>query len=117
MKEEGKKGLKRIVSKLSYMCGSVLSEYLGSGNNRDERYLKSVYVRENISCDSKIELPYFSVDFFPKICIHCEVIGTTRTLGNSVDYYPKCNECKEKPDIHRRKRKALTEADLLKKKK
>ena len=59
------------ISKLTYMCGSVLFEYLGTGNDKDEKYLKSIYVRENISCSSKIELTYYSVDYFQKICIHC----------------------------------------------
>ena len=66
MKEEGKLGLKRIISKLSYVCGSVLSEYLGTGNDRDDKYLKLVYVRDNLSCDSKIELPIIQLIFTRK---------------------------------------------------
>ena len=72
---------------------------------------------ENISCASKIELPYYSVDFYPKICVHCGVNGTSRTLGNSPEYYPKCVECVDKPEINRRKRKVVTEKDLTKKRK
>ena len=64
------------------------------------------------SCSCKIELPYYSVDHFPKICIYCGITGTTRTLGESVECYPKCIECKEKPDVNRRKRKSLVESDL-----
>ena len=52
---------------------------------------------------SKIELQYYSVDNFQKICIHCGVEGTSRTLGNSVEHYPTCIECKDKPDINRLK--------------
>ena len=70
MKEEGKLGLKRIISKLSYVCGSVLSEYLGTGNDRDDKYLKLVYVRDNLSSANKIELPCYSVDFYQIICIY-----------------------------------------------
>ena len=49
-----------MISKVSYMCGSILFEYLGTRNDRDEMYLKDVFVRANISCSSKIELPYFT---------------------------------------------------------
>ena len=90
---------------------------MGTGEDRDEKSLKTIYARENISCVSKIELPYYSVDFYPKICIYCGITGTSRMLGNSVEYYPKCIECKDKPEVNRRKRKGLTESGLVKKKK
>ena len=106
---------KRMISKVSYMCGSILSEYLGTGNDRDEKYLKILFVRENISCASTIELPYYTVDFYPKICIHCGTSGTSRTLGTSKENYPKCINCCDKPDIVRRKRKSVIEKDLAKK--
>ena len=80
-----------------------------------KKYLKTIFIRENISRASKIELPYYSVDFYPKICIHCGLQGTSRTLGNSLEFYPKCIDC-NKLDI-RRKRKTVTENDLRKKKK
>ena len=99
------------------MCGSVLSEFLGTGNDKDERFLNTIYLRENIACSNKIDLPHYIVEMLPKLCIQCRASGTSQTLGNSVKYYPKCLECKEKPDILRRKRKAVTEKDLSKRKK
>ena len=79
--------------------------------------LANIYVRKNISCASKIELPYYSVDNYPKICIYCGVKGTSRSLGNSAETYPKCEACKEKPDVQRRKRKTIVQTDLGNKKK
>ena len=117
LKSDDQKGAKRMMSKVSYMCGSVLSEYLGTGNDRDEKYLKTIFARENISCSSKIELPYYTVDFFPKICIYCGILGTSRTLGNSTEHYPKCIECGDRPDVVRRKRKAVVASDLINNKK
>ena len=111
------KGAKRMMGKVSYMCGSVLSEYLVTENDRDEKYLKTLFVRENISCSSKVELPYYSVDFYPKVRIRCGVTGTSRTLGNSMEHYPKCLDCAGKPDVVRRKRKATVATDLTKRKK
>ena len=37
-------------------------------------------------------------------------------MGNSLEYYPKCIGCREKLDVVRRKRKALIESDMSKKK-
>ena len=48
------------------MCGFVLSGYMGTGNDKDEKLLQIIYVRENTSCSSKIELPYYTVDVYPK---------------------------------------------------
>ena len=111
------KPTKRLVEKLDIVCGSVLSEYEGTGNEKDRKLLNNIHVRENISCSSKIELPYYSVDHFPKICIYCGVRGTSRSLGSSPETYPKCESCKGKPDVQKRKRKAVLHSDLLKKKK
>ena len=61
-----------MISTLAYMCGSVLSEYMGTGNDKDEKFLQTIYVRENISCSSKIELPYYTVDIYPKFVFTVE---------------------------------------------
>lgn len=107
-----------MLAKFSYVCGSVLSEYQGTGGElKTEREIfKKVFVRENLSCVSKIELPYYSVAFYKKICVWCGVSGTSRMLGDAVEKYPKCTNCQEKPDVLRRKRKAVTKNDLGKKK-
>ena len=49
------KGAKRMMAMLSYVCGSIISEYMGTGADRDEKYLTTIFVRENLSCASKIE--------------------------------------------------------------
>ena len=40
VQSEFKKAVKRMVGKLEYVCGSVLSDYGGTGNDRDEKHLK-----------------------------------------------------------------------------
>ena len=84
------KGAKRMISTVAYMCGSVLSEYIGTGNDKDQKFLQTIHVRENVSCSRKTELPYYTVDIYLKICIHYGVSGTSQTHGNSVEYYQKC---------------------------
>ena len=116
IKKEDISSAKRMMNKITYMCGAALSEYQASRNDRDERHLKTIFVKENLSCSSKIEIPYFSVDNYPIVCIYCGIAGTHRTLNSSVEWYPKCNNCKEKPDVPRRKWKAAVEGDFSKKK-
>ena len=43
-------GAKRMISTVAYMRGSVLPEYMDTGNDKDEKCLQTIYVRENISC-------------------------------------------------------------------
>ena len=53
------------------LCGASLNEYNGMVmDDRDEEMLKYVFVRENISCSSKIELPYLPVEHLPRVCIY-----------------------------------------------
>ena len=60
------------------------------------------FVRENISCSSKIELPYFSVEAYPILCIYCGNGGTKGTLNKSVEHYPQCQSCSDNPNVLRR---------------
>ena len=58
-----------------------MSEYLGhDGNSDDERVQKRVFVRENLSCSSKIELRYYSTAY-ELSCIYCGTEGTNRTMS------------------------------------
>ena len=117
VKHDELRGVQRLIATLNYVCGAVISEYMRTGADRDEKYQKTIFVRENLSCASKIEIPYYSVDNYAKMCNHCGVKGTNRTLGNSIENYPKGIDCMDKPDIRQRKRKAVTENDVAKKKK
>ena len=39
---------------------------LRNGNDKDERVLNTIYVKEKLSCSSKIKLPSYTVEMFPK---------------------------------------------------
>ena len=108
------KWVKRVMKKVSYMCGASLSEYVGNGRDPDEKFLSRVFDRENISCSSKIELPYFSVEAYPILCIYCGIGGTKRTLNKVVEHYPQCQSCSDKPNVLRRKRKTVVEGVFTK---
>ena len=38
------------------------------------------FLRENLSCISKIELPYFRVDSYKNVCVHCGMSGTVNNV-------------------------------------
>ena len=99
----------------------MLAEYLGSGNEpaKEKQVACKVFTRENLSCLSKIELPHYSVDFYPKVCIYCGIQGNNRSLDNTDDkseFYPKCKvKCQNESNVLRRKRKAVVASDLKRK--
>ena len=108
---------KCVITKFSYVRDSVLLEHKGTGSvpQGEMEMLRRVYIHENLSCASKIELPYYSVGFFKKICVHCGVAGTSRLLGDALDVYPKCAHCKDKAVVRRPKRKTVVAGDLASK--
>ena len=81
----------------------------------DSAVLEKVYARDYIACTSNIELPYYSSDRAKIICIFFGKGG--KKLITSDEAYPKCENCKNKKDVTKRKRKTLTSGDLLAKKK
>ena len=92
--------LKRSLSGLQYICGSVFSSY-----QLDDAIFEKVFVRENLSCVTDIELTYYSTNIFPDVCIYC---GTKQNLvPKSLENNPRCRAraCFEKGDVFGEKEK------------
>ena len=75
--------------------------------NEDINVLYNVFVRENLSCMSIVEKPYFSCDFLKK-CVF------TVDVTTSVESYPKGNKerYKKEKNVLKTKRKTVLAADL-----
>ena len=82
-------GAQRMMEKLSNMSGASPAKYVGTGD-RDEKFLINILLRENISCTSKIEPPYYSVVYYAMMCIYGGVGRTQRTLNKSVEHCLQC---------------------------
>ena len=68
--------LERTLDNILFTCGSSLTgleiEKLRSDPPSVQTVLGRVFVRENLSCDDCIEIPYYSSEKFQdNICIHC----------------------------------------------
>ena len=66
----------------------------------EDSILKSVFVKQNLRCESPIEIPYYSAGNDP-ICYYC---GGQNELSTNTDYYPLCTSCHGKEQIHKRTR-------------
>ena len=56
------------------MYGVSLAEY-GGTVNQDEKYLANIFLRENISCTSKIDLSYYFDYYAIAIVCTCRCVG------------------------------------------
>ena len=109
LKENEKKSLKRALNGMEFICGTSFQEFVMDAKNEDINVLDKVFVRENLSCMSIVEKPYFSCEFLKKVCIHC---GSSKNVTTSVDSYPKCNKQRCKKEESVLKKKPALAADL-----
>ena len=103
-----------MINGIIYVCGSSINEIDADEENRDKDITNNVYVRENLNCSSKIEIPYYSCKGYSDICIYS---GSKGNLESDQKSYSKCVHCKEKPSVNRMKRKIFSEDLTAKKKK
>ena len=104
--------VQRSIESILYSCGSTLKglqvQRLPTDQISFEDLFDRVFVRENISCDDCIEIPYYSSYKFEDICIYCACQVQSVDLVNG--QYPHCKDCKElKPPVLKRKRKCTSE--------
>ena len=59
---------RRLQNDLVFSCGGSFQELLTNERNRDTLMSKKLYTRENLSCSSNIELPYYSAGY-TNICM------------------------------------------------
>ena len=78
--------IEQALEEIIYSCGANICDVADG----ELQCLTTVYSRSDLSCQSKIELPYYSAGF-EAICIYC---GTTDGLeDDSPEYYPRCQIC------------------------
>ena len=106
--------LKCALNGFQFICGTSLQEIILDDNTPEQKIVSKVFARENISCMSNIETPYFSSGRFTKICIICG--KSTNLHPDDKINFPKCHRCNNARIKITRRRKILVE-DLGRKKK
>ena len=89
VKKEARLRLQRIIEDHTYTCGAKLSNL----DLSDE--FKDIEIRTHL-CGDPIERLYYSANFTP-ICVYC---GKDQPFTEH-DIYPQCEDCSEKPAIHK----------------
>ena len=73
--------LEAVLDDIIYTCGMGLQECIPDDISDDEKQshvLSSVFVRQNMNCDSRIEIPYYSSECFSSVCIICILMKSIR---------------------------------------
>lgn len=84
----------------TYISG-VLTEVL---------WLGKVFVRANLSCGDKIEVPYYSCGNYEPICIYCGLPDNLVSGDAATPIYPTCTDCfSQYPKAFRRKRNLMAQ--------
>ena len=104
-----------FLTTFQYVCGTVFHDIPIDERNRGTLILELLYCKENLSCTSPIEIPYYSSKIFPKICYHCG--SSKRLLCSDPVFYPQCNRCQSKEQQRIAKWKQVVNSDLGKSKK
>ena len=99
----------RSLESLLYSCGSTLKGVEVECRDGEDLSLltlfERLFVRQNLSCDDPVEVPYYSSDRFEDICAHCGCVCAESESGQ----YPLCSHCKHegKHPVLKRKRKMV----------
>ena len=84
------------VGDVMYTCGMDLQDCVPADLSPEAKQahpFSRIFVRQNLSCTTPIETPYFSLECFDPICSYC---GSSDLLPTSetVCMYPLCFICK-----------------------
>ena len=71
LKDTELRALKRALNSYNYVGGSMFQEIVADQGNFDDSILTKVFTRENLSCNSMIELPYYTCKISKNICVYC----------------------------------------------
>ena len=83
--------LEKLLDDVICTCGMDLQECIPVDITDDEKQnhiLSRVFVRQNLNCDSRIEVPYFSSECFASVCIYCGSVQNLVPASETEGMYP-----------------------------
>ena len=106
--------MKRMLNDFQYVCGTVFHDLPIVEKNKDSHILEMLHCRENLTCESPTEIPYYSSKLFKNLCFYC---GRERNLmPSNIEFYPQCTSYQSKTKAKEAKRKQVVASYVAKKK-
>ena len=110
--------LDKILDIYIYSCGAKLQDLKVKDSDRAPRVnalLDKIFVKQNISCQNAVEIPYYSSGCFPPVCYFC---ASKDDLKIEEGAYPHCETCATKNTVpNKRKHNVWKESQTSKKQK
>ncbi len=84
--------LDHLLEDVIYTCGANIADIEEDGTDQPliQSVYSMVYSRLDLTCMTKIEVPYYSAGF-EDICIHCGTTDGLKEVGK--EFYPICFTC------------------------
>lgn len=84
--------LDHLLEDVIYTCGANIADIEEDGTDQPliQSVYSMVYSRLDLTCMTKIEVPYYSAGF-EDICIHCGTTDDLKEVGK--EFYPICCTC------------------------
>ena len=66
-----KRMMKPMLNYFQYVCGTVFHDLPIDDKNKDSYNLEMLHCRENLTCESPMEIPHYSSKLFKNLCFYC----------------------------------------------
>ena len=113
LNKDEKDSFKRLQSDYLFSCGGSFDEIEIIQGDKDSAISQKVFTRDNLSCSSNVEIPYYSAGY-PDVCIFCGMANNLKP--SSPLTFPQCLSCDSLDPVKRTKRKKTQSVDLGNKK-
>ena len=91
--------IEALVETVTYSCGANIRN-IDVEDEGERGILLKVFVRQNLLCNTMIELPYYTSGY-DHICIYC---GNDDNLVVGDGVYPLCTKCKRSKKVAKKRR-------------
>ena len=104
-KDAHKRSMKRMLNDFQYVCGTVFHDLPIDDKNKDSYVLEIVHCRENLTCESPMEIPNYSSKLFKSLWFYCW--WAWNLMPSNIEFYPQCTSCQSKTRAKVAKRKQV----------
>ena len=106
--------MKCMLNDFQYVCGTVFHDLPTDDKNKDSFVLGMIHCRENLTCESPMEIPYYSSKLFKNLCFYC--VQERNLMPSNMEFYSQFTSCQPKTRAKVAKRKQVVASDVVKKK-
>ena len=106
--------MKCMLNDFQYVCRTVYHDLPIDDKNKDSYVSGMIHCRENLTCESPMEIPYYSSKLFENLWFYC--VQERNLMPSNIEFYSQFTSCHSKTRAKVAKRKEVVASDVVKKK-